>query len=148
MYYLRKEPHEVTVHLAKKIGEDTPKERRILSEDLAVYKHHDFSMFYRGPFNGIDGKWHGMKVYTCKSIKRILALRESTHDYCGEWFDVYDENGKIAVEEILGNEAESCDTCIYNPPSSCDGKPCCFCDTENPLLNCYQRMAEEGEGND
>ncbi len=30
-----------------------------------------------------------------------------------------------------------CESCVYYPPSSCDGKPCCMCDTDDPLLNCY-----------
>ena len=30
-----------------------------------------------------------------KKLKTILELRQSTFDYCGEWFDVYDENGKV-----------------------------------------------------
>ena len=30
-----------------------------------------------------------------------------------------------------------CESCIYYPPSSCDGKPCTMCDTDDPLLNCY-----------
>jgi hypothetical protein len=36
-----------------------------------------------------------------------------------------------------------CETCIYYPQSSGDGKPCCICDTDNPLLNCYQRRTDE-----
>lgn len=30
-----------------------------------------------------------------------------------------------------------CESCIYYPPSSCDGKPCCVCDPADPALNCY-----------
>ena len=30
-----------------------------------------------------------------------------------------------------------CKTCIYYPPSSCDGKPCTQCDANNPFFNCY-----------
>lgn len=30
-----------------------------------------------------------------------------------------------------------CESCVYYPPSSCDGKPCCMCDTDDPTLNCY-----------
>lgn len=28
-----------------------------------------------------------------------------------------------------------CEKCIYYPPSFIDGKPCCVCDTNDPLLN-------------
>jgi len=34
-------------------------------------------------------------------------------------------------------EEYKCESCVYNPPSSCDGKPCTQCDTRNPLTNCY-----------
>ena len=37
---------------------------------------------------------------------------------------------------------ETCETCAYNPPSSCDGKPCTQCDTGNPYLNCYEPKEE------
>ncbi len=30
-----------------------------------------------------------------------------------------------------------CETCVYDPPSACDGKPCCMCDPNDPMLNCY-----------
>lgn len=30
-----------------------------------------------------------------------------------------------------------CETCIYYPPSSLGGKPCCMCDTSDPYLNCH-----------
>lgn len=64
-----------------------------------VYKHGRLSRYYRGEFTGLDGRYQGMRVYTCKKITTILKLRESTFNYCGEWFDVYDENGKVAIEE-------------------------------------------------
>lgn len=32
-----------------------------------------------------------------------------------------------------------CETCVNYPPSSLSGKPCCTCDPDDPLLNCYQR---------
>ena len=31
-----------------------------------------------------------------------------------------------------------CQTCVYYPPSSCDGKPCTQCEPENPFLSCYR----------
>nr|DAN90380.1 MAG TPA: hypothetical protein [Bacteriophage sp.] len=39
-----------------------------------------------------------MKVYTCKTLKKIKQLQESTFDYCGEMFDIYDENGKVDTD--------------------------------------------------
>ena len=103
MYYLRKEPHQVITPEIKKTDGNVISERKHMSEDRAIYKHHDFSRFYRGDFNGINGEYQGMKVYKCKTLKKILDLRESTYQYSGEWFDVYDESGKI---EILKKESE------------------------------------------
>lgn len=31
----------------------------------------------------------------------------------------------------------TCDSCIYEPPSSLDGKPCSMCDTNDPILNMH-----------
>lgn len=101
IYYLRKEPHGITLSEIKKTDGTVTPERKGMVEDRAVYKHHNFSRFYRGPFNGIDGKYQGMKLYTCKTLKRILELRKSTYESCGEWFDVYDENGKVNITESL-----------------------------------------------
>lgn len=36
-----------------------------------------------------------------------------------------------------------CETCVYYPPSSLDGKPCCMCDTSNPLTSCYCEKEED-----
>ena len=36
-----------------------------------------------------------------------------------------------------------CEYCIHYPPSASDGKPCCFCDPIDPLLNCYQRKERD-----
>lgn len=47
----------------------------------------------------------------------------------------------LKIDPMLGNP---CRDCIHNPPSSGDGKPCCVCDTNDPLLNCHQRRAEDG----
>ncbi|MBO4853944.1 MAG: hypothetical protein J5482_02210 [Oscillospiraceae bacterium] len=80
--------------------------KNVNGEELAVYKHHDFSRFYRGDFRGTDGRYQGMKLYTCKTLKRILSLRQSTYDYCGDWYDVYDENGKVTAPEIEDQERQ------------------------------------------
>lgn len=37
----------------------------------------------------------------------------------------------------------TCESCIYYPPSSCDGKPCCMCDVNDPLFNCYCEREDE-----
>jgi hypothetical protein len=97
MYYLRKESYEQVIPEVKKTDGTIIPERKIMTEDRAIFKHHDFSRFYRGTFTSLIGKYQGMKVYTCKTLKKILGLRKDTFDYCGEWFDVYDENGKVDI---------------------------------------------------
>lgn len=79
MYYLKKDSSE--------------------NYDRTIYKHRDFSRFYRGEFKGIDGKYQGMKVYTCKTLKKILEIQATTFNYCGETFDIYDENGKVQISK-------------------------------------------------
>ena len=71
-----------------------------MTDDRAIYKHREFSRFYRGEFSGIDSKYQGMKVYRCKTLKRIIKLQKDTFDYCGEMFDVYDKNGIIDVAKV------------------------------------------------
>lgn len=105
MYYLRKEHSEVTIPEIKKTNGEIIPERKCDTGDRAVYKHHDFYRFYRGHFDGINEKYQGMKVYTCKTLKKILEIRLITYKYCGEWFDVYDENGKVE----LGKKERECD---------------------------------------
>lgn len=99
MYYLRKEPYESVMPKVIKTDGEIITERKYMTDDRAIYKHHDFSRFYRHEFKGIDVRWDGMKVYTCKKLKTIMKLRQRTFDYCGEWFDVYDENGKVELED-------------------------------------------------
>lgn len=98
MYYLRKEPVEKIIPEIRKTDGSIIPERKLMTDDRAIYKHHNFSRFYRGPFNGLEFRYHGMKVYTCKTLKCILDLREGMHDYCGEWFDVYNENGRVYID--------------------------------------------------
>ena len=47
----------------------------------------------------MDGKYKGMNLYTCKTLKKIKELQKSTFDYCEEMFDIYDENGKVEEGE-------------------------------------------------
>ena len=52
----------------------------------------------------------------------------------------------IELFGLNGKKSEwICESCIYYPPGSCDGKPCCLCDPDDPMLNCYQE--KEGVDN-
>jgi hypothetical protein len=95
MYYLRKEPEEMTAPEIRKTDGTVIPATKFMSDDRAIYKARDFSRFYRGSFSGLNGRYQGMKVYTCKTLKQILEVRESTLRATNELFDVYDENGKI-----------------------------------------------------
>lgn len=81
MYYLRKEPYEI--HSG---------ERTMMTNDRAIYRSREAQRFYRWEFLGLDKNPTGMKLYKCKTLRPILNLRKRTYEYCGEWFDVYDEN--------------------------------------------------------
>lgn len=98
MYYLRKEPYEQTISAIEKTDGTIIPERKYMIDDGAIYKSREHYRFYRQPFTDINTNPLGMKLYTCKTLKKILELRQSTYDYCGEWFDVYDENGKVDLE--------------------------------------------------
>lgn len=104
MYYLRKEPYIGKMQEVRKTNGEVIPEREYIVNDRAIYKHPRFSRFYRGEFKGIDGKYQGMKLYTCKTLKKILELRQSTSDHCNELFDVYDENGKVKLESEVADE--------------------------------------------
>lgn len=97
MYYLKRESYEIPETKIKKIDGTIIVHEPYMSGDSAIYKHHNFSGLYRGEFNGIDKKYQGMKLYTCKTLKKILEIQARTLDYCGELFDVYDENGKVQM---------------------------------------------------
>jgi len=38
-----------------------------------------------------------------------------------------------------------CGTCVYDPPSSFGGKPCCVCWPEDPLTSCYCKKEDVEE---
>lgn len=93
MYYLRLKKEHGLGELADGSRVDLGR------SDRAIYKHNKLGRFYWEDFDGIDSKHYRTHLYTCKKLKTILALRQDTFDYCGEWFDVYDENGKVDLTE-------------------------------------------------
>lgn len=44
----------------------------------------------------------------------------------------------------MENNQWSCKSCVFYPPSSTDGKPCCCCDSDadNPVFDFYTRKEE------
>lgn len=97
MYYLRKEPYTIVIDEIKKTDGTVIPQRAHTLNDRAIYKSNEYNRFYRETFDG-QNKHYCTHLYTCKSLKHILGLRKDTYDYCNEWFDVYDENGKVDIE--------------------------------------------------
>lgn len=110
MYYLRKEPYEQIISEIYKTDGTIIPERKYMTEDRAVYKHARFSRFYRQTYGKTDTE---LRLYKVKTLATILNQREAMHEYCGEWFDVYDENGKIDISKTMkcinGMLIEKCD---------------------------------------
>ena len=48
-----------------------------------------------------------------------------------ERIDIFMNKGTIDQLE------DRCSGCVYYPPSSTDGKPCCMCDSDDVYFNCY-----------
>lgn len=103
-YYLRKEPYELRIAPIEKTDGTIIPERKFMIEDRAVYKHRNLSRFYRHPYPEPGDK--SLRLYTAKKLSTILALRKSMFDYSGEWFDVYDENGKVSLVDDANLNAE------------------------------------------
>ena len=93
MYYLRKLPERKIFDVKKTDG--TTIHNDYITDDIALYKDNSHGRFYR---RDMDGKNKGMKLYKCKKMSTILQKREILYNYCKEWFEVYDENGKVKLE--------------------------------------------------
>lgn len=61
--------------------------------DRALYKHNWFNRFYRGDYPTPHEKC--FKLYKAKRMLTILKHRNALHDYCDEWFDVYDQDDNL-----------------------------------------------------
>jgi hypothetical protein len=96
-YYLRKEPYEhIIPKMTRPNGEIIP-EKIYMSEDRALYYLYDLTgRRYRSSYPFPNDKT--LRLYTCKTLKHIMEERQNLFDYCGEWFDVYDENGKVDLK--------------------------------------------------
>ena len=68
--------------------------------------------------------------------------------YCNTWdawnvptdgFCSFGERDKTESNAPRLKRPDPCADCRWSPPSSGDGKPCCACDPDDPLMNCYER---------
>ena len=98
MFYLRKESFTNHIEAITKTDGTVIPARDEIVPTRAIFKHRRFSRYYREVFHGMDTSYPDLKLYTCKTLKTILSLRKMTFEYCGEWFDVYDENGIVHGE--------------------------------------------------
>lgn len=50
----------------------------------------------------------------------------------------------VALQRAMSDSKATmpCEVCIHYPPSACDGKPCCICDSDNIYLNCFEDVRE------
>ena len=94
MYYLRKQSIE---KLAVTDGRYTVKDAEY-ELDRALYKHKKYNRFYRSTYPDYS---NDLKLWTAKSLKTALQQRVRLWYYCNEWFDIYDDNGKISEEIYL-----------------------------------------------
>jgi hypothetical protein len=99
MFYLRKEPYEQIIPKIEKTDGTIIPERKIISDGRALYKANGMSRFYRRSYTGL--KQEGFRLYQVKKLDTIFNKRENLHEYCGEWFDVYDENGKVDISNVV-----------------------------------------------
>lgn len=61
--------------------------------DRALYKHFRLSRFYRSSYPIPSEK--SFRLYKVKRLSTILRQRQALHEYCGEWFDVYDQDNNV-----------------------------------------------------
>lgn len=94
MYYLRKQSAK---KLAAIDGKYTVKDAEY-ELDRALYKHKRYSRFYRSTYPDHSTN---LKLWKVKSLKTALQQRVRLWYYCNEWFDIYDDNGKVSEEVYL-----------------------------------------------
>jgi hypothetical protein len=98
-YFLRKESYEIVIpEMVRQNGEVIP-ERVLETEDRALYFLPKYPRRrYRTSYPNPASK--NLKIYKCKSLKHILEERKALFDYCGEWFDIYDQdNFKVELNQ-------------------------------------------------
>ena len=103
MYFLRKEQHTITIPKVKKYDGTEIPDREFKCQDRAVYKHKKFNRYYIQSFYGLNiNQNDDVELYLTDSIIDILGLRKITFDYCGELFDIYNEElNKINIGRII-----------------------------------------------
>ena len=82
-----------------------------------------------------------VEVVRCKDCKYADLTCDDGYPWCFRWMeescgeDWYCADGK--------RKDDPCQSCAYAPPSSTDGKPCSFCDPDDPTTNCYMERSDD-----
>lgn len=98
MYYLRKKSYEEVIPEIKKTDGTIIPARKYMTGDRAIYKDNRLSRFYRDQYPVPRNK--GIHLYKTKKLSTVMKHRQWLYDYCGEWFDVYDENGIVDISKL------------------------------------------------
>lgn len=102
MYFLRKEPYIITIPKVKKYDGTEIPEKEFKCQDRAIYKHKKFNRYYIQSFYDLNVNYDDVELYLTDSIIDILGLRKVTFDYCGELFDIYNEElNKVDIGKIF-----------------------------------------------
>ena len=56
-----------------------------------------------------------------------INIEPHTHGAWDSGYNVALSEIKEKIKQMPTVEVEPCTFCVYNPPSSCDGKPCTIC---------------------
>lgn len=94
MYYLRKEPYE-RCWLEQQENGVLIQKSTFVDEDRTLFKATDCGWMGR---RTTEVKYPSCKVYMVKKLSTIMNQRQRLFEHCNEWFDVYDENGKVDIE--------------------------------------------------
>ena len=86
---------------------------------------------YKPPMTNADR----IRAMSDKELARFLAEVEYRRSAAG--------GGAATGGGVTAMADYVCEGCIHAPPGSGDGKPCCMCDHDDPLMNCYCEREEQ-----
>lgn len=97
MYIVRKEPYEQTIPEINKTDGTVIPERKYMTDDRAIFKRKDCDRCYRHAFYPELSKqpYDSVELFVTDDLEEARNIQFRTFEYCGEWFDVYDENGVV-----------------------------------------------------
>lgn len=147
--YIEKESREFTNTLDK---------RDCTDEAIATVRDYLFAEIEDGK-NMAGYRWSMKDGRTVDLLVKVRSgkARDGDDIYSQEEAELLDKLSEVGcINAISPKEATvtlqramsdseatmSCEVCIHYPPSACDGKPCCICDSDNIYLNCFEDVRE------